>query len=156
MEGSSSPAGSGLISRWYHTVTQGHIWAQQTSKAVPSPVLLPGSTPSKTLPLKTSWVNLGLWSFWSVTMMEMFMGSSTEAPFSDTAWPKSYGYTGLGSAWRYLSHQALGPCFSLEAKGYLPHTWQSSPGPMAYSVTTSLFPSLWRRHPQGGCLPQVL
>lgn len=156
MEGSSSPKGSGLISRCYHKVTQGHVWAQQTSKGIPSPVLLPGSTPSRTLPLKTSWVNLGLWSFWSVTMMEMFMGSSTEAPFSDTAWPRSCGYTRLGSAWRCLSHEALGPCFSSEAEGYLPHTWQPSPGPVAYSVATSLFPSRWRRHPLGGCLPQAL
>lgn len=31
------------------------------------------------------------------------MGSSTEAPFSDTAWPKSCRYTGLGSAWHYPS-----------------------------------------------------
>lgn len=77
----------------------------------PLPVLLPGSTPSKTLPLKTSWVNLGLWSFWSVTMMEMFMGSSTEAPFSDTAWPKSCGCTGPGSAWPHPPHLATGPCF---------------------------------------------
>lgn len=71
------------------------------------PVLLPGNTPSKTLPLKTSWVNLGLWSFWSVTMMEMFMGSSTEAPFSDTAWPKSCGCTGVGSAEPHPPHRAL-------------------------------------------------
>lgn len=42
------------------------------------------------------------------------MGSSTEAPFSDTAWPKSCGGTGLWSVWHSPPQQALGPCWMLK------------------------------------------
>ena len=49
----------------------------------------PGRAPSRTDPLKTSWVNWGLLSFWSVTVITISIGSSMACPFEDTAWEKS-------------------------------------------------------------------
>lgn len=54
---------------------------------------VPGLDPSGTEPLKMLWVNSGLLSFWSMTLMTMSMGFSTWFPFVSTAWARNWTQT---------------------------------------------------------------
>lgn len=74
--------------------------------------------------------------------MEMFMGSSTEAPFSDTAWPKSCGHRGLGSA-GVLSSPGPRPTSEKTSTWVLKAT---------YLILDNLLPVQWHSQQQPACL----